>query len=113
MKFDFYILYFCLNFCLILLFLQETAFDKKGYMAYLKMYLKKVKTYLEENGQSDRVEAFQAQTQGACGLRVCMCECDLCVVLFSSFWCGVFVFRVRPCSPVPHAPCACMCMHAV
>eukprot|EP00761_Pharyngomonas_kirbyi_P007656 gb/GECH01007666.1/.p1 GENE.gb/GECH01007666.1/~~gb/GECH01007666.1/.p1 ORF type:complete len:166 (+),score=46.54 gb/GECH01007666.1/:1-498(+) len=38
--------------------LQETAFsNKKGYIAYLKAYLKRVKEHLEQNNP-DRVDAF-------------------------------------------------------
>ncbi|KAM7407663.1 hypothetical protein PAMA_003409 [Pampus argenteus] len=39
--------------------LQETAFDKKGYMLYIKDYMKAIKTKLQEENP-DRVEAFMA-----------------------------------------------------
>lgn len=38
--------------------LQETSFDKKSYMAYIKGYMKRVKTYLQEN-DPDQVAAFE------------------------------------------------------
>ncbi|XP_041857761.1 translationally-controlled tumor protein homolog [Melanotaenia boesemani] len=37
--------------------LQETGFDKKGYMAYIKDYMKAVKAKLQET-HPDRVESF-------------------------------------------------------
>ncbi|KAI5457865.1 translationally controlled tumor protein [Mariannaea sp. PMI_226] len=43
--------------------LQSTAFDKKGYMAYLKGYMKKVKTELEKSGAP--AEEITAFTKGA------------------------------------------------
>jgi hypothetical protein len=39
--------------------LVETNFTKKQYLLYIKGYMKRLKTYLEENNPS-RVEAFQA-----------------------------------------------------
>ena len=42
--------------------LTETFFDKKGYMGYIKSYMKKVKAYLEENAP-DRVDAFMKGVQ--------------------------------------------------
>merc|ERR1711976_656277 len=42
--------------------LVETPFSKKDLLSYMKVYLKK-KSYLEENGKADRVEAFQARSQ--------------------------------------------------
>jgi len=40
--------------------LQETSFDKKGYMTYLKSYMKKVKEALKTKGASDEeVAAFE------------------------------------------------------
>ena len=39
--------------------LNETSFTKKEYMAYIKIYMKKVKGYLEEN-KPDRVDAFMS-----------------------------------------------------
>jgi len=38
--------------------LQETSFDKKSYVAYIKGYMKKVKAYLEENSP-DQVAEFE------------------------------------------------------
>lgn len=38
--------------------LQETSFDKKSYVTYIKGYMKKVKQYLQENNP-DEVEAFE------------------------------------------------------
>ncbi|QRV87528.1 translationally-controlled tumor protein [Ceratobasidium sp. AG-Ba] len=38
--------------------LQQTSFDKKGYLAYLKGYMKNVKKHLAENNP-ERVEAFE------------------------------------------------------
>merc|ERR1712146_457543 len=42
--------------------LMETGFDKKSYMGYIKGYMKKVKTYLEENNP-DRVQPFMKGAQ--------------------------------------------------
>ena len=39
--------------------LQEINLDKKGFMAYVKTYLKKIKETLETNGKADRVAPFQ------------------------------------------------------
>jgi len=40
--------------------LTETGFgSKKDYLTYLKGYMKKVQSYLEENGQADEVEKFK------------------------------------------------------
>ena len=39
--------------------LQEITLDKKGFMAYIKGYLKAVKEKLEASGKGARVEAFQ------------------------------------------------------
>ncbi len=39
--------------------LQEISLDKKGFMAYVKGYLKAVKEKLESAGKTDRVETFQ------------------------------------------------------
>ncbi|XP_077393833.1 translationally-controlled tumor protein homolog [Festucalex cinctus] len=39
--------------------LQETSFDKKGYLAYVKDYVKAIKAKLEENNP-DRVPQFMA-----------------------------------------------------
>ncbi|KEZ45394.1 hypothetical protein SAPIO_CDS1681 [Scedosporium apiospermum] len=40
--------------------LQSTSFDKKGYLAYLKGYMKAVKAKLQEKGASaDEVKAFE------------------------------------------------------
>ncbi|KAM3607320.1 uncharacterized protein V6R79_005685 [Siganus canaliculatus] len=44
--------------------LQETGFDKKGYMAYIKGYLKAVKAHLQETNP-DRVEKFMASSPAA------------------------------------------------
>ncbi|XP_073329400.1 translationally-controlled tumor protein homolog [Pagrus major] len=44
--------------------LQETSFDKKGYTAYMKTYMKAVKAYLEEH-EPDRVAGFVAAAPGA------------------------------------------------
>ncbi len=38
--------------------LNEIELDKKGFGAYLKVYLKKVKAKLEEEGKGDRVPEF-------------------------------------------------------
>ena len=38
--------------------LQEITLDKKGFMAYIKGYLKAVKEKLEASGKGARVEAF-------------------------------------------------------
>ncbi len=37
---------------------EETTFDKKGFTAYFKDYMKKLLTWLGEN-KKDRVEAFK------------------------------------------------------
>jgi len=42
--------------------LQETGFDKKGYMAYIKEYVKAIKAKLQESSP-DRVESFMADIQ--------------------------------------------------
>jgi len=42
--------------------LQQTSFDKKSYLSYIKAYMKKLKTKLEAENPS-RVEAFQAGAQ--------------------------------------------------
>uniref|UniRef100_A0A3B3Y8T6 Translationally-controlled tumor protein homolog n=3 Tax=Poecilia mexicana TaxID=48701 RepID=A0A3B3Y8T6_9TELE len=42
--------------------LQETGFDKKQYMAYIKEYVKAVKAKLQETNP-DRVESFMAEVQ--------------------------------------------------
>ena len=42
--------------------LQETSFDKKSYMAYIKGYMKTLKDRLETENP-ERVEAFQANAQ--------------------------------------------------
>lgn len=39
--------------------LQEINLDKKGFMGYIKGYLKRVKEELEKAGKADRVPAFQ------------------------------------------------------
>lgn len=44
--------------------LVETSFDKKGYTAYMKTYMKAVKVYLEEHNP-DRVSDFMAAAPGA------------------------------------------------
>lgn len=43
--------------------LAETSFSKGDFMAYIKSFLKNLKTYLEENGKKDRVEGFQKGAQ--------------------------------------------------
>ncbi|KAH8118571.1 translationally controlled tumor-associated [Phellopilus nigrolimitatus] len=43
--------------------LQSTAFDKKGFLTYLKGYMKAVKTKLQETNP-ERVEAFEKGAQG-------------------------------------------------
>ncbi|KAI9230608.1 MAG: translationally controlled tumor-associated [Piptocephalis tieghemiana] len=40
--------------------LQSTSFDKKGYMAYIKGYMKKLAKHLEENNP-ERVEPFKKE----------------------------------------------------
>ncbi|XP_013866935.1 translationally-controlled tumor protein homolog [Austrofundulus limnaeus] len=42
--------------------LQETGFDKKQYMAYIKEYVKAIKAKLQETNP-DRVESFMAEVQ--------------------------------------------------
>ncbi|KAF2123489.1 translationally controlled tumor-associated [Dothidotthia symphoricarpi CBS 119687] len=42
--------------------MNETGFDKKGYLAYLKGYMKKVKAHLQEKNP-DQVEAFEKGAQ--------------------------------------------------
>ena len=42
--------------------LQETSFNKKLYMANIKRYMQRVKTYLEENNP-ERVQPFMAEAQ--------------------------------------------------
>ncbi|KAF5000404.1 hypothetical protein FGRMN_1734 [Fusarium graminum] len=45
--------------------LQSTSFDKKGYLAYLKGYMKAVKAKLQETGASaDTITAFEKGAQG-------------------------------------------------
>ncbi|KAK4169316.1 Mss4-like protein [Cladorrhinum sp. PSN259] len=45
--------------------LQSTSFDKKGYLAYLKGYMKAVKKALQEAGKSeDEVKDFETKAQG-------------------------------------------------
>lgn len=39
--------------------LNEISLDKKGFMSYVKGYLKSVKEQLEAKGKGDRVAAFQ------------------------------------------------------
>ncbi|RDA87275.1 hypothetical protein CP532_1333, partial [Ophiocordyceps camponoti-leonardi (nom. inval.)] len=44
--------------------LQSTSFDKKGYLAYLKGYMKAVKTALQEKGApADTITAFEKGAQ--------------------------------------------------
>lgn len=44
--------------------LQNTSFDKKGYLSYLKGYLKAVKAALQEAGKSDEeVKTFETGAQ--------------------------------------------------
>jgi hypothetical protein len=43
--------------------LVATSFSKPEFMTYIKNFLKNLKTYLEENGKKDRVEAFQKGAQ--------------------------------------------------
>ncbi|RDA92589.1 hypothetical protein CP533_0941 [Ophiocordyceps camponoti-saundersi (nom. inval.)] len=44
--------------------LQSTSFDKKGYLAYLKGYMKAVKTALQEkNAPADTITAFEKGAQ--------------------------------------------------
>lgn len=42
--------------------LVETGFDKKGFMGYIKQYMKKVKEYLEAN-KPNRVDVFMKNIQ--------------------------------------------------
>jgi len=42
--------------------LQQTAFDKKSYMTYIKGYMKKLKDWLAQN-KPERVADFQTQAQ--------------------------------------------------
>ncbi|XP_051260048.1 translationally-controlled tumor protein homolog [Dicentrarchus labrax] len=44
--------------------LQETGFDKKGYVSYMKDYMKAIKAHLEENNP-ERVEKFMADVAPA------------------------------------------------
>ena len=39
--------------------LKQVHMSKKEFMAYIKDYFKKVVTYLESNGKSDRVDRFK------------------------------------------------------
>eukprot|EP00826_Nyctotherus_ovalis_P035841 TRINITY_DN3114_c0_g1_i3.p1 TRINITY_DN3114_c0_g1~~TRINITY_DN3114_c0_g1_i3.p1 ORF type:complete len:151 (-),score=44.76 TRINITY_DN3114_c0_g1_i3:26-478(-) len=39
--------------------LKETKYDKKSFQAYAKLYLNKVKKYLQDKGKADRVAEFQ------------------------------------------------------
>ena len=43
--------------------LKQINMSKKEFLAYIKDYFKKVITYLEENGKSDRVEGFKQGAQ--------------------------------------------------
>jgi len=43
--------------------LTETSFSKAEFMTFIKAYLKKLKTYLEENGKADRVDTFMKGAQ--------------------------------------------------
>ena len=43
--------------------LQSTQFDKKSFLAYLKGYMKEVKTKLQEKSP-DRIETFEKGAQG-------------------------------------------------
>ena len=38
--------------------LKEVTLDKKTWMGYIKVYLKRVKSHLEENGKAERVPIF-------------------------------------------------------
>jgi len=42
--------------------LQKTVFDKKSYVTYIKSYMKRLKTHLEQNNP-DRVASFQTDAQ--------------------------------------------------
>jgi hypothetical protein len=42
--------------------LTKTTYDKKSYMAHIKAYMKRLKTYLEENNPA-RVAPFQSEAQ--------------------------------------------------
>ncbi|KAK3997361.1 Mss4-like protein [Cladorrhinum sp. PSN332] len=45
--------------------LQSTSFDKKGYLAYLKGYMKAVKKALQDAGKSEEeVKEFETKAQG-------------------------------------------------
>ena len=39
--------------------LNEVALSKKDFMGIIKLYLKRVETYLKENGKEDRVAPFK------------------------------------------------------
>ena len=43
--------------------LKQVNMSKKEFMAYIKDYFKKIITYLEENGKSDRVDSFKKGAQ--------------------------------------------------
>lgn len=44
--------------------LQETSFDKKSYLTYLKGYMKSVKSHLQQKGASDEeISAFEKGAQ--------------------------------------------------
>ena len=44
--------------------LVETGFgDKKGFTGYLKTYMKKIVSYLEENDRKDEVDDFKSNIQ--------------------------------------------------
>eukprot|EP00826_Nyctotherus_ovalis_P056399 TRINITY_DN75_c0_g1_i4.p1 TRINITY_DN75_c0_g1~~TRINITY_DN75_c0_g1_i4.p1 ORF type:complete len:215 (-),score=62.11 TRINITY_DN75_c0_g1_i4:5-649(-) len=39
--------------------LKETKYDKKSFQAYVKVYLNKIKKYLQDKGKAERVPEFQ------------------------------------------------------
>ena len=46
--------------------LKQVNMSKKEFMAYIKDYFKKIITYLEENGKSDRVDSFKKRSSSFC-----------------------------------------------
>lgn len=45
--------------------LQSTSFDKKGYLSYLKGYMKAVKAKMQEKGApAEKIAAFEKGAQG-------------------------------------------------
>ena len=47
--------------CVLILYLQETSYDKKSYLGHIKAYLKKLSEKIAAEGKD--VKAFQASAQ--------------------------------------------------